>query len=320
MTAPTVTPARQRLGRVGVWLAPPLAGGAPVDVQHRALARIEELGYRSVWTGESPGGRDIFVQLGIWLAGTERLIVGSGIANIWSRAALTTYGASTTLVEAYPDRLVLGLGVGYPIQAQSVGQVYGAPLATMRGYLDAMTAAPGQSVLPVAAPGAPVPTVLAAVGPKMLALAAERADGAHPFAQPVANTARARQILGPDKLLIPEQAVAYDPDPARARETARAYKQASAAGARAAGISPTENAYARNLRRLGYAVEEIVELTDRVVDDTVAHGDEAVIADRVRQHLAAGADHVLVNPIAADLPTAVDHLARLAPAIVGVAG
>lgn len=299
----TVDDARRRLGRIGVWLqAQVLRSGSP-ESRRQQMARIEELGYRSLWTGETPGGSDVFVQLTALLGATDRLVAGTGIANVWSRPAVTASAATRDVVESFPDRFVLGLGVGYPAQAEIVGAEYGKPLATMRHYLDTMAATT-------------TPTVLAAVGPKMLALAAERTDGAHPYAQPVANTAVARKVLGPDKLLIPEVAVALHADPAVARRTAREYKELGRAITARIGITPTTSAYGRNLIRLGYTPQDVENVSDRYVDDTVAHGDEARVADRVREHLAAGADHVLVHPVEPDLTAAVDTLARLAPALM----
>jgi probable F420-dependent oxidoreductase len=307
---------RQRLGRIGVWLQGPVLQSGPLDVRRRQVARIESLGYGSLWTGETPGGGDVFVLLTTLLAATDHLVVGSGIANIWSRPAATAYGATATVADAYPDRFVLGLGVGYPRQAELVGQDYGKPLATMRGYLDGFSAAPANSLVPIKDPGTHVPTVLAAVGPRMLELARERTGGAHPYAQPVANTAQARKILGPDKLLIPEQAVAFDPDPAVARRMAREYRERNGARMVKAGLDLTTMPYGRNLLRLGYTVEDITEVSDRLVDDVIAHGDEAAIAARIGEHIAAGADHVLVHPVGEDLTTVVDTLERLAPALL----
>jgi probable F420-dependent oxidoreductase len=319
----TVRRTGQRLGRIGVWMESATWLG-PADVWRRQAARIEALGYHSVWTGETPGGSDVFTKLGVLLAATDQLVAGCGIANIWARPAATAYAAAATLTEAYPDRFVLGLGVGYPQQAKLVGQDYGKPLATMRGYLDDLAAAParallqaGASAVSQAGASAPVtPTVLAAVGPKMLELAGELSDGAHPYAQPVSNTVHARNVLGPDKLLIPEQAVVFDPDPAVARRGARAYRERSFERIKRVGMDPITMPYGRNLLRLGYSAEDITEVSDRLVDDVIAHGDETAIAARIREHLVAGADHVLVNPVGGDLTAAVDTLERLAPALL----
>jgi probable F420-dependent oxidoreductase len=301
-----VASARRWMGRTGAWLNNSITASAPADVQRRELARIERLGYGSAWTGESPGGRDIFVKLGIWLAATDRLVVGSGIANLWARPGLTMSAGAGTLAEAYPGRLVLGIGVGFARQAESLGKSYGRPLSRVREYLNEMDTAPDTTLIPsVPAPELPFPRLLAAVGPKMLALAAERADGAHPYASPVETTAQARQILGPDKLLVPEQLVIYDTDPARAREAARAYRTQTLAAF-------------RNLLRLGYTEEEVTTVNDRVIDAIIAYGDEAAIVKRLREHLTAGADHVLINAVGPDLSAIVDTLERIAPAVTEI--
>ncbi len=313
-----VSDARLRLGRVGVWLNNAYTASAPADVQRDAVARIEAAGYRSVWTGESPGGRDIFAKLGIWLAATDRIVVGSGIANLWARPGITMRAGARTLAEAYPGRLVLGVGVGFSRQAESVGKTYGRPLTRVREYLDEMDVpsetAPVQDASP---PPIPYARVLAAVGPKMLALAGERADGAHPYAAPVETTARAREILGPDKLLVPEQLVIFDPDPARAKEAARAYRARTLTVSKAIG-GPLASPYGRNLLRLGFTEEQVTTVDDRVIDATIAHGDETAVVKRLREHLDAGADHVLVNVAGPDLPSIAGTLERLAPALAEV--
>jgi probable F420-dependent oxidoreductase len=306
------------MGRVGAWLNNAVTASAPAAVQRQELARIERLGYGSAWTGENPGGRDIFVKLGTWLAATDRLVVGSGIANLWARPGLTMAAGAGALAEAYPGRLVLGIGVGFARQAELVGKRYGRPLSHVREYLDEMDAMPDTTLIPAApAPEVPFPRMLAAVGPKMIALAAERADGAHPYASPVETTAQARRILGPDKLLVPEQLVIYDTDPARARENAREYRARTLAAFRAIGGSAV-SPYSRNLVRLGYTEEEATTVNDRVIDAIIAHGDEEAIVGRLREHQAAGADHVLVNAVGPDLPAIVDTLERIAPAVTGI--
>jgi probable F420-dependent oxidoreductase len=304
---------RRRLGPVGVWLSPVVVAASPARIQRREVARIERLGYGSIWTGENPGGRDVLVTLGIWLSSTSSITVGSGIANLWARPAGTMRASAEALADAYPDRLVLGVGVGIPLQAEDLGRSYGRPLARTREYLDQMDAGGGYGVGPAAtAAGVRLPRVLAAVGPKMLALAGERTDGAHTFGAPVATTASARRILGPDKLLIAEQGIVLDAQTSRARETARAHRRRALDMFTALGLGIDYSPYNRNLLRLGFTEQEIAAIDDGVLDATVAAGDETVILDRIRQHLDAGADHVLINPYAADLPAAVDQLERLA--------
>jgi probable F420-dependent oxidoreductase len=306
---------------VGVWLNNALTASTPAEIQRREVARIERLGFGSVWTGESPGGKDIFAKLGIWLAATERIVVGSGIANLWARPAVTMLAGANTLGEAYPGRFFLGIGAGHAYQAASLGEAY-RPLDRMRGYLDDMDEALRLAGLP-GAPTAPIPSIkvprlLAAVGPNMLAVAGERVDGAHPFASPVETTVLAREILGPDKLLVPEQAVIFDTDRSRAREAARAYRAMSVNALKSTGAGPFASPYNRNLRRLGYSEEQITTVDDRVVDAIIAHGDETEIVKRVRTQLDAGADCVVIDPIAADLPAVVDQLEHLAPALLEI--
>ncbi|MBO2449639.1 TIGR03620 family F420-dependent LLM class oxidoreductase [Actinomadura barringtoniae] len=308
MVDDVVGDARRRLGRVGVWLMKARYGVAPIEVTRRELARIEALGYGSVWAGETIGGREAFAEYGSYLAATERIVVGTGIANVWARPGVTMQAGGATLAEAYPGRFVLGIGVGHPFQAELAGATDWRPLSTMRRYLDEMDAGvparPGAATVPTV----PFPRVLAALGPKMLELARDRADGAHPFNTPVEHTAFAREILGADKLLIPQLSVLLETDPAVARAKLR---EGVAQGVQV-------KAYADNFRRLGYSEDEIAGRGDRLLDATRAWGDEEAIARRVGEHLDAGADHVLVTPVADDLVSAVDVLERLA-AVVGQA-
>jgi probable F420-dependent oxidoreductase len=187
---------------------------------------------------------------------------------------------------------VLGLGVGYPEQAAGVGREFGSPLATMRDYLEAMD---GPTWPP--APDAPYPRIVAANGPKMLALAGETADGAFPGGLPAEFTARARQSLGPDKLLVVGLFMARDIQAAR-----------DAVSARLAVPS-----YAPRLVELGYSASDIDEVSDRLVNALVAHGDPAGIAAKVGDHLAAGADHVaLLGPVGGEFGAGVDQFEELA--------
>ena len=163
MTSSTVVrEARRALGLVGVFLPVPTTSAPPVDLQRDAVRRLERAGYRAAWTNETVGGKDALVQLAVLMAATDRMVFGTGIANIWARSPQTAHGASALLAQAYPGRFVLGLGVGYPQQAASVGREFGSPVATMRDYLDRM-GAPTQ--LP--APDVAYPRIIGANGPKM---------------------------------------------------------------------------------------------------------------------------------------------------------
>ena len=167
-TTTVVEAARRALGPVGVFLPFSRTSASSADLQREAVRRLERAGYRAAWTNEAVGGKDAFVQLAVLLAATERMVFGTGIANIWARAPQTAHGAAALLAQAFPGRFVLGLGVGYPHQAASVGREFGSPVATMRDYLNQM-AAPAQ--LP--APDVAYPKIIGANGPKMLALSGE---------------------------------------------------------------------------------------------------------------------------------------------------
>jgi probable F420-dependent oxidoreductase len=196
-SAAVVEATRRALGPVGAFLPVPTSSAPSADLQRDGVRRLERAGYTAAWTNEGIGGKDALVQLAVLLAATERMVFGTGIANIWARSPQTMHGGAALLAQAYPDRFVLGIGVGYPQQAESVGRVFGKPLATMRDYVDRMSAPPQ---LP--APEVSYPRVIGAMGPKMLALAAEITDGAMPAMVEPEFTATARHVLGPDKLLI----------------------------------------------------------------------------------------------------------------------
>ena len=300
-----VQAARQALGAVGVYLPIPFASAPPVDLQREAAGRLERAGYRAAWTNETVGGKDPLVQAALLLPATERMTFGTGIANIWARAPQTAHGAAAMLAQAYPGRFVLGLGSGYPHQAAAVGREFGRPLAAMRDYLDRMTA---PTMTP--APEASYPRIVAANGPKMIALAGQLADGALPAGLPPAFTAQAREALGPGKLLAVGLSVITD---TADRETARA----RAKNAVAASLS--RSWYAATIARLGYSDQQIAAVGDELVDAIVAHGDPDSIAAMVGAHRAAGADHVILLPSATadlDLMAGVGHLERLAPAVL----
>ncbi|MEU3781984.1 TIGR03620 family F420-dependent LLM class oxidoreductase [Streptomyces sp900129855] len=306
-TGELIQSTRRRLGRVGVLLDTRLDGPLPpAQVQREMLARVEEMGYGSAWTNEAIGGKDVFAQLGIWLAATDRMVVGSSIANMWARPGRTMHGAAAVLADGYPGRFVLGIGTGKAFQADAVGLRYDRPLTQLRDYLDQMEAPP-LSIAPP--PGAQYPRLLAGVGPKMLALAGERADGALPAALPPERIAAVREALGPNKLLIQSLAVVPDTDRQRARDLARIIVRAI--------VKRAEKQYVRTLGQLGFTEEEVTGLDDRVLDALVVYGNETVIAKRVGEYLDAGADHVVISAAATDLVTVTDHYERLAPAVLG---
>ena len=272
------------LGKIGIWTT--ALDFQPSLRARQAAAELEALGYGALWIGEA-ARREPFANAGILLSATERLVYATGIANIYARDAAATAAGQKTLAEAFPDRFLLGLGVSHAGMVQRRGHEYQKPVTTMRAYLDAMDAAPFQGAGPKAAPW----RVLAALGPKMLELARDRARGAHPYFVPVEHTVEARRILGQGPLLAPEQAVILETDAARARAIARAHTKAYL------GLPN----YANNLRRLGYAVADLSDAgSDRLVDAIVAWGDVKTVAGRITEHLRAGANHVCIQVLTED--------------------
>ena len=274
------------------------------DFEHQPAARIrdnarelEELGWRALWVPEV-AHREAFTHAGLLLSATTNLRVVNGIAQIWWHPAQATRGAVTLLADAYPGRHVLGIGFG---GAPHPGV---SPLAAMRDYLDELDAQDGTGP----APASPVRRVLAAYGPKMLALARDRAAGAHTYHVPVAHTAQAREILGPDAVLAVEHAVVLDTDPATARRTAREHLVPYLS-------SPFNIA---KFRRMGYSEDDLADGgSDRIVDDLVFWGEPDSVADRLRQHRAAGADHVAVQVIGTEPGgSAMPHWRRLAEVLL----
>jgi probable F420-dependent oxidoreductase len=300
-TAEIVEATRARLGPAGVWSA--LLPTLPVADQRAAIRRMEELGYGSVWAGERIGGVEAFAHAAIALAASPHIMVGTGIANLWARHPATMEGGAATLGAAWPGRFVLGVGVSHAPMVERSGQDYVKPVARMAEYLaDMDTAASMAPPTPI-----PVPRVLAALRPRMLTLARDHAYGAHPYFVPPSHIPQARAVLGPDRLLIPEQAVLLAAGPAQARPVAREHM---------ARYLTLPN-YVENLRRLGYGDDDLADGgSDRLVDAIVAWGDEGAIASRVSELRASGADHVLLQPLAANGPGLITQLERLAPAVL----
>ena len=296
-----ITALRQSLGRTGIWSTPPEAYG--VDGRDLA-ATVEKHGFGSLWLGGSHLAPDAFTKLVALLDGSSSLIVGTGIASIWGREPSDMRQGADTLSTGFPGRFILGLGVSHAPAVENLGRSYDRPYSAMERYLDKMDHPAGHTA---AGPGERAVRVLAALGPRMLELSRDEADGAHPYFSPVDHTAFARQVLGPDKLLIPEQAVVLTEDRAAALEGARAY-------ARRYLQLPN---YVSNLRRFGFGDADTEGSgSDRMIDAIIPHG-PAVIAERVRQHLQAGADHVLLQPLGRDGRFALGDLAPLAEALPG---
>jgi probable F420-dependent oxidoreductase len=268
-----VTPA----GEIGVW-SPQLREGAARDVAE-AAAELEELGYGTIWV---PGREhdDLEERLHLLLSSTQRITVATGIVSIWTHPADATAALQARLTSEFPGRFLLGLGVSH---APSVGERYRRPLTEMTRYLDALDAA-----------DPPVPRterVLAALAPRMLALARERARGSHPYLVTPEHTRVAREALGPDALLAPEQTVVLEEDADAARAVARQWL---------ARYLQLPN-YAKNWLRTGFDGADIENGgSDRLVDALVAWGDADAIGARVDAQRSAGADHVALQVVTSD--------------------
>jgi probable F420-dependent oxidoreductase len=247
-----------------------------------AVRDLEALGYPAIWIPESLGSKDVMAHSALLLAAGERAIIAPGIANIHARDPMAMANGARALGEAFPGRFVLGIGVSHAPSVKLRGGDYGKPIAQMTAYLDAMAAAQYAGPEPEAA----VPLVLAALGPRMLELAAERADGAHPYFVPVEHTPIARERLGPEPCLAVEVTAVLATDPDRARRIGRGF-------ARHYLALPN---YANNLRRLGWSDDDIAnDGSDRLIDAVIAWGDVDAIVARAKAHLDAGADHVCVQ-------------------------
>ncbi|HET9672942.1 MAG TPA: TIGR03620 family F420-dependent LLM class oxidoreductase [Actinomycetota bacterium] len=290
---------RARLGPVGVWTF--AFDALRAEGVRDAVGRIESMGYPAIWVPEGGGSREIFAHLSLLTSSSERVTVCSGIANVTARHPEAMAGGARTLADAFGDRVVLGLGIGHQVTTDRRGQPWSDPVGRMRAYLDAMDAA---EMGPE--PAVPVRRLLAALGPRMLRLSAERALGAHTYFVPVAHTARARELLGPDPVLAVEQTAVVIPDPDAARRGARAW---------AADYLELPN-YANNWRRLGFDDGDLAP-SDRLLEAAFAFGDASTIAERVRAHLDAGADHVCVQLLSErDDDACLPELEALAPLVL----
>lgn len=265
---------RVNLGRFGVWTFD--FEGLPAARMRAEIQELEELGWRACWIPERDG-REALTHAGFLLASTRRMHVLNGIARIGAREARWTHGASVLLADAYPNRHVLGLGVG--------GAKPGVkPMDALIGYLDELDALSS----PNPAPAAPPHRILAAYGPKMLELARDRTEGAHTYHVNVEHTVLAREILGPAAFLGVEQAVLFETDPVLARGIAREHLRPYLAGV----------FNVAKFKRLGYTDDDLGNGgSDRFVDDLVSWGDLDVVTQKLNAQLSAGADHVAIQVI-----------------------
>jgi probable F420-dependent oxidoreductase len=257
------------LGRIGIWrhatgLTPELA------------AEVEALGYGAIWIGSSPGG-DLRLAEEL-LDATNRIVVATGIVNVWKDDAATVGASYHRIAARHPDRFLLGLGIGHPEATQE----YRQPYATLVSYLDELD----ELGVPAEA------RILAALGPKVLALAARRTAGAHPYLVTPDHTRQARQLLGVGPLLAPEQKVVLETDPEKARAIGRPRVQKPYLGL---------SNYLANLRRLGWTDADLADGgSDALIDALVLHGDAEAIGRGITAHLDAGADHVAIQVLGPD--------------------
>jgi probable F420-dependent oxidoreductase len=257
------------LGRIGVWSSYRQFG---IERAGEAAKLAEQLGYSALWVGGSPRVPEVRPVL----EATSTLVAATGILNVWSNDPGETAAADASLRADFAGRFMLGIGIGHPEATSD----YSRPLKTMRAFLDGLDRSPS-----------PPPVdqrCLAALGPQMLDLAAERAAGSHTYFVPVEHTRFARERLGPDKLVAPEVACVIESDPGRARAVARDY----------ARLYLGLRNYTQNLLRFGFDERDIADGgSDRLIDAVIPHGSPEQIAETVRAHLDAGADHVCLQPL-----------------------
>ncbi|MCW3043201.1 MAG: hypothetical protein JWL57_1359 [Actinobacteria bacterium] len=267
------------LGRAGFWVTSRLFPDDGGGEAARVAGELDELGIPALWLGGASPDLQLVSHL---LQASHRLVVATGIVSIWAESAANLAANVARVASQHPDRFVLGLGVSHARMVEGSGQRYLRPYEKMVAYLDELDAATP-----------PVPKerrVLAALGPRMLRLAAERAAGAHPYLVTPEHTRRARAILGSGPLLAPEQKVVVETDPERAREIGRAV---------VARYLQLPN-YTNNFRRLGFTDEDLAGAgSDALVDALVAWGTPEDIEARVREHYEAGADHVAIQVLTA---------------------
>ena len=291
---------REALGRVGIWTRQ--LDGQHGTVAEKAVGELEALGYRSVWIPEAVN-REVISHATALLAATTSITVATGIARVHERTPHAAALAQRFLADRFPGRFVLGLGVSHPIVVEGLlGKSFEKPLPTMRSYLDAMDSTVGGPP-----ETADAPRVLAALRPKMLELAADRAAGAHTYLSTVEHTAWARGILGAGAMLAPAIKVVLSADHDDPVRVARRSLKPSLR-------LPT---YATSLLKFGFDEDDLAgDLSDRLVDALVAVGDVDAVVRRVEEHLSAGADHVCVEVLTGDDTTVpIEAWRRLSPAL-----
>jgi len=270
-----------KMGKLGVWY---FTDTLSADAAAKTAQRIEQLGYSTLWIPETVG-RNPLVHAAWLLANTKMLKIATGIANIYHREPGVTLAAQNTLAEQSGGRFLLGIGVSHKPLVEGVrGLKYGKPVPTMKDYLAKMDASPYNAPKPAERPA----RVIAALGPKMLELAREQCDGAHPYFTSPEHTQMARSILGPNKMLCVEQKVLLETDPVKARQLARDVAQ----------IYINLPNYRNNWLRMGLSEDDLANGgSDRFIDATFAWGSVDAVKARIREHFDAGATHVCIQPV-----------------------
>jgi len=301
-TPPHIRDALQ-LGRVGIMSIQ--AARLPAALARDAVRAIDALGYGALWLPEGGFHKEIFANSTLLLASTERLRIVTAIANVWAREPSAMLAGANTIAEAFPGRFGLSLGIGHVEEVEGPrGRRYEKPIDFMRRYVEAMDASPYDA----AAPAMPAPRLIAAFGPRMLALAREISSGTNPSFVPVAHTTYAREVLGPEPLLCPGLPLVLTDDRRVALEVGRGYTSA---------YLRWDN-YRANLRRLGWSDADMDNGgSDALVQAIVAWGEPSRIRERAEQHFAAGADHVCLRPLPQGAPQfPIEAFEVLAPAML----
>ncbi|MGH9170022.1 MAG: TIGR03620 family F420-dependent LLM class oxidoreductase [Acidimicrobiales bacterium] len=281
------------LGAFGIWWS----GWQADDGLEAAAGELEALGYGAIWMsgGFSAG---LTPRFGSVLDATTSIVVASGIVNTWLTPAADLAAATAALNSEHGGRFLLGLGASHAPIVEGNGQPYVKPFSQVAGFLDELDACEP--------PVGKDDRILAALGPRMLRLAADRSLGAHPYFTTAEHTASARQLLGPDAILAPEVAVVLSTDPTEAREKARHYM---------AGYLGLPN-YVGNLRRIGWSEDDLADGgSTKLVDALVPWGAPGTVAERLRQHRDAGADHVCIQVVGGGGAFPIASYGELAPAL-----
>jgi probable F420-dependent oxidoreductase len=283
-----------QLGSLGVWSIG-IRQVADLAVP-AAAAELERLGYGTIWYSGGSGARGFDIGRAL-LQATDRITIATGITSIWATTAAQSAAGFGQMEQAAPGRFLLGLGVSHaPMVDHGDPGRYQRPLQNMARYLDELTAVPRDR------------RILAALGPKMVDLAQRESIGTHPYLVTPQMTARARTMLQPGFVVAVEQGVVLETDPARARAVAREHLS---------GYLRLPN-YANNWLRSGYAPQDVSDGgSDRLVDDLIAWGDAPAVADRIRAHYAAGADHVCVQVLGGATPVPLPAWRAIASEVLG---